>query len=311
MRRVASIAVCLALALPAACTDEMEAISQITKLRVMGVQADPPEIRPGQGTTLRVLFADPKGRGREVSIFWFAVAGMLTPSSDLSQAGELVGVSELQIASAGGDTFVIPFTRPDILDDYLAEGALYLPVTVIVGMCAGGTLPSVDEMIAADDLRNVSDLCQGGEGLSAFKTFRISESGSPNNNPAITDVSFNGALLLEAGADAPGVFTCKDSYGCREGAPIEAFLTEESFETWTEIRFGEETVAEDDPYISWFVTGGEFSVDRSRAADPPGPFKVDWIPPRVGGSFELWAVAHDLRGGVSWKKFLIQAAVPE
>ena len=70
------------------CLEEMEAISQVTKFRVLGVQAEPPEIRPGQGTELRVLYADPKGEGRDVSILWLTCVGVFSPTADISEGCE-------------------------------------------------------------------------------------------------------------------------------------------------------------------------------------------------------------------------------
>jgi hypothetical protein len=75
----------------------------------------------------------------------------------------------------------------------------------------------------------------------------------------------------------------------------------------------------------WYVTGGDFSNSRSADAcakkdmvfdnpclddpdkDPTGPFETTWIPEKRG-TFTLYAVAHDIRGGVSWKTYTVKAA---
>ncbi len=334
-----------------ACSEQMEAISQITKFRVMGVQAEPPEIRPGEGTTLSVLFADPAGEGRDVTVLWFTCTGSISPTADISEEGcEPIWAPLIGKASDGADTYRIPFTDENILDKLIENedaGAdkedagpdeAILPVTTIVVLCAGGALPSFDDDAFSGDIEGFDELCQDGDGLVAVKTFKISNSDMPNRNPVINRVVFEESPVqiderdnsLDAGAsdagssdadapDSPGMdagiplFECEDSYGCREGAEIQAFLTQDSFQSYVDFEFGKrvEPDPQEDPYISWFITGGKFSDDRSRTKEAPGPFMVDWIPPRDGGTFQMWAVAHDMRGGTSWRTFSLSAQVPK
>lgn len=308
-----------------ACQEPMESISEVTKFRVLGVQAEPPEIMPGQGTTLKVLFADPKGEGRDVTIAWLNCVGSFSPTSDLSEGCEPVWAPAVSLASQGGDTYEIPMTPPDILSD-LPGDEEYLTVTVVTVLCAGGELALSDAEGEAPtgEIDALDDLCEGGDGLVAIKAFRISTSSNPNTNPTIALLKFNDAPLAEisdgpdadagapdAGGEQSGIYVCENSYGCMEGAPIQAFLTDESFQQYEKEEFGEIQVADENPYISWFVTGGKFSEDRSRTNEAPGPFEVDWKPPRYGGVYELWAVVHDMRGGLSWRSYSVEAQVPE
>lgn len=317
---VSTIAILIILA-SAACQEPMESISQVTKFRVLGVQAEPPEISPGQGTTLKVLFADPTGEGREVSIVWLTCIGSFSPTSDLSEGCEPVWAPAMSTASQGGDTYVIPTTAPDILSG-LPEDEDYLTVTVITILCAGGELTIGEE--PSGEIDALDDLCVGGDGLVAIKAFRVSNSSNPNKNPFISLLHFNEQPLAEIGeeseADAgpadggpshTGTYVCENSYGCMEGAPIQAFLTDDSFQQYEKEEFGEIKITDEDPYISWFVTGGKLSDDRSRTNEAPGPFQVSWKPPRYGGTFEMWAVVHDMRGGLSWRSYSIEATVPE
>jgi hypothetical protein len=321
--RLATIAVLFMLAL-VACQEEMESISQVTKFRVLGVQAEPPEILPGQGTTLKVLFADPKGNGREVTVAWLTCVGSFSSTADLSEGCDPIWAPALGAANEGGDTYEIPNTPPDILNDLL-EGEEYLSVTAIVVLCAGGELSFMDSQssMPTGEIDALDDLCVGGDGLVAVKTFRVSTSSNPNTNPVIDLLKFEDNTLeptpeepnVDAGSpDAgdwqPGLYECENSYGCMEGAAIQAFLTMDSFQKYEKEEFGKTESVDENPYISWFVTGGKFSEDRSRTNEPPGPFEVDWKPPRFGGAFELWAVVHDMRGGLSWRSYSIEATVP-
>jgi len=347
----------------AGCGEDLESISEISKFRVMAVQADPPDTRPEEPTTLRILWADPDGDGRPVRFFWFAVAGQLSPSSSFEEAGLVVGYCEPRTAAEGGDSCRIGPLPEQVLEDPSIEPLLrgnpddpYLPVTVIVGACAGGELPDVKALFESDELRDIESYCAGGEGVLSFKSYRVSESPAPNRNPQLVDMTFGDEPLrafgetagpdggmdggMDAGMDAqsappsPGLFVCEDNKGCRKGETLETRVTKESYQLYTVIEYGEPVRKVESPYVSWFTTGGDFDADRSRAVAPTvaeveewltGDFKDDpaageapwdpidntWSPPRQGGVFELWAVAHDLRGGASWKKYLLEARVPD
>jgi hypothetical protein len=103
------------------------------------------------------------------------------------------------------------------------------------------------------------------------------------------------------------VYQCTDPDGCRDRALIQAFLTPESFQPYEATEFGKPVSKEESPYISWFITDGKLSDDRSRTVEPPGPFETKWKPPIDGGNSLLWVVAHDARGGTSWESYAIRA----
>ncbi len=298
------------------CQDKMEAISQITKFRVMAVQADPPQIRPGDTTTLRVLFADPKGEGRTVTIGWMILAGLFTPGSSLpdttgipgdagvDEPDPLLWIPQLASAAEGGDAYVVPTFAEDIVPR-IPEGEDQLKATAIVLLCAGGQLPEMTELPEISELSGLKELCVGGDGLVALKSLTITQTAPLGINPQIASLNFNEQQIQpidqtddgqKAVQEDPNIFVCEGQDGCRDTVPIESYLEPA-------------TVGQERSYISWFVTGGQFTADRSGTADESGagPYKVEWLPPRKGGSFMLWAVAHDLAGGVSWRSYRIEA----
>lgn len=314
----------LATAVFAACQEPMESVSTISKFRVLAVQADPPEIRPGEGVTHRVLYADPAGDGRDISFIWLTCLGLYDPSSDFSTAGcDLLGF-QFATASEGGDTYEISAVPENSLDG-LSEDEVYQTATTAVLMCAGGETPDVTtltDIALTDGDISVSDimdaLCVGGEGLTAFKTFRISvqDESNVNTNPTIEKVSFNGNIIAPTDSSdsqthdtesATNLFVCETTAACHDGAGISATLTEDSFEFYEEERLDQPESVDEAPYISWFVDGGGLDADRSRASETYGSFGVTWTPPSRGGKFILYVVAHDLRGGTSWKQYTLEA----
>jgi len=327
------------------CQEDLEAISQVTKFRVLGVQTDPPELGPGESTKVRALTADPEGNGRLVIGIGFAQAGLFTPNSDITEGSELSWFLDPTPANANGvisfpDELGVPVDIadyfPDDGDDDPANDRLQVTATIL--LCAGDGFEVAALFTALDDLFDPSaepedegtegsesslllqEKCvEAGadEGLVAFKTFTISAKAADdplrNTNPEIAALTFEEEELTPLAAE-PLVFECEGKDGCRDSAELVAFLTPESYQQQEVEQFGEIKLEDERTYISWFIDGGSFSDDRSGTNDPEagGPFEVKWIPPREGGEdFTLWAVAHDIRGGVSWEIYRVSALVVE
>jgi hypothetical protein len=193
------------------------------------------------------------------------------------------------------------------------------------------------------------DICSGGDLLTVTKRFRVSnqDDANRNTNPAIRFIDFDEKRLLpldetdlpdsfdaqpgwlpDAGVDAGtgdggvaaadagvgaavGVFVCETMDDCLGGVKISAKMTEQSFETYETIKFDKPEVVDEILFISWFVTGGEVTRDRSGVNPDDQTFNVKWKPPLEGGTHTLYAVAHDLRGGTSWRQYLISGVTPE
>jgi hypothetical protein len=295
------------------CFGEMDPISYISKFRVMGVQAEPPEVKPGEGTVLSVLFHDPADR--EVTVVWLTCLGLFSPGS--STPSEILGACDpvappaITEGSDGEATFEIPSTPTDLdlnLDAGVDDQPESVSFTVVVFMCAGGfpdgglpsIIPDVDDGMWDMDL---DTLCAGGDYLVATKAVVISKSNNPNKNPEIDSVLLNGEPISP---DQP--YLCGADGACTSNIKVKAFLTEDSFQEY-EDQFGE--IQEESPYISWFVNSGRVSEDRSRASDPVDPdskghgyFETTWKPKDSSGT-KLWLVAHDVRGGAVWQRYQI------
>jgi hypothetical protein len=348
MRRCFSISLAVACALWAsACQVDLERISEVTKLRLLGAQADPPEIAPGGATTLRLLTADPNGAGRRVVAGGVVVPGLVTPieSGDPDAVPPIFFDLPFTDANHLG---VVTFTGQLSMPEYYLDGDAHIPIappgdpltmTAIVIVCAGD---GFDETLAYEALAGLMDeesgsaaeisfesVCKDAgadEGIAAFKTFDVvtcdpSSSSlscdgeyAPNANPEIASLtledeplgSFEGGVCIE----------CGSADGCREPLKLRAFLDESSFQEYERplaINLDETELVYERTYISWFATGGSFDADRSgnasTATEPRAddPFETQWTPSPEGGEFTLWAVVHDLRGGVSWETFTVNA----
>jgi hypothetical protein len=321
----------LASFLLSSCFERMEAVSNIRKFRVMAVQADPPEMQPGEGTTLRVLYADPFGGDRSIVVLWIAFMGSFSSLSDFEGASFIsLPFLEPKFATIeeGGGEYVIDggstenALTHEYFEDYWVEKSdgnnsvvsRYLPVTTVVFLCAGGTIPDQSRFTEGEEIvfrvEMLGGLCEGGESVISIKTFRISHAPDPNRNPRIERVEFNDqSVYSDAGVDDRDADGGIIFAGEKNVTNIEAYLTADSFQ-------GDDDTYED-LYISWFVTNGEvgdgdrvrINDDDKSKSDYPNewPFKNKWKLSYYPSRSDLWLVAHDLRGGTSWEHYQVKS----
>lgn len=263
----------------AACETGLSSQSLVTHFRILGIRAEPPHAAEGEPVTVDALLADPMGEGRAVTHVWTAC--VLGPAGDMDRCRDPAEGGIFAVET--GETF--EFVAPDVPD---GPDAAVVMVTLVA--CAGGTMtyppgrpgggPSLPE-------------CQGGDGATAFKRVSVGGEEPRNRNPTIESVMLDGAPLPPGDA---GVRLAPCSYGrCPRHALAVTYATG-SVETYTVIEFGEERERIEDPYLSWFATGGEFERSRSGGTEPD----VEWSQPAGAGTVDLYFVAHDGRGGQDW-----------
>lgn len=299
------------------CADEFGSVTEVDKFRVMGVSVSSPEIRPEHKgpVDVRVLWHDPKGKGRPVSFAWVVCIGDV-PTATGYQSCELLDPKRLPPvvteAENGGDTFSIPAV---ICEEQFLSFPQYASrkVTVIVLMCAGGSLPSADDLLSYQDTNDINSLCVDGEGLSAYKSIEIANGNAfkdpPNTNPEIVSISLNGTPLTpiaENGIESviPDEVQCPSEQGCDVDWMIAGRFSSNSYQAYTTVEFDEEIQRTERPYISWFATSGQLSDAHSISDSPSDIPRVQWDPEKPG-SYRIWAVGNDKRGGVDWLSFKV------
>jgi len=341
MKRPTTWAIALLLVAAAACQEDLEDISQVTKFRVLAVQTEPPEVLPGENVALSVLTADPEGGGRKITATGFAVAGLITPSTTQVEQDIPFYWALAPAEAIGGSISLGSIGVPEEAADYLPvdecdhddepdelKDKVPLKITAVILVCAGDGLSETDLMAAfgqfaagldaeSETSLDLSALCAeagADEGLTAMKTFSVSDRPADdpqrNRNPQILKLQFDESILQTAEQGGHGVYQCTSSDGCREGVPLVGTLTADSYQQYETTEFCDPKTVDERMYISWFTDGGKFSADRSGSNEPTGPYEVDWLPPREGGAYTIWAVAHDVRGGVSWRIYSVEALPP-
>ena len=308
--RTIAIGVTLLSLLTAGCFD-LKSVSQVEEFRVLGVSADPPEIAPGDGIRMSVLWADPEGEGRPVSFAWVGCAGLLKAPAAFESC-EMVLPPVTGTADEGMDAIDIPYTPQEEMKKRMKEHDMdFIQLTFIVLMCAGGELPAADEYAFIGEMEDISTLCEGGDGIAAYKTVTISNAEDPQRNPEIENLLLDNVELLPDDEGGVGTIRCAETEGCGAEAALSLRLTPESLQTYEVIEDGEAVTVEESLYVSWFVTDGdvEISGGGSETDDPLGPIENTWRP-ETPGTHTIYAVAHDSRGGVSWKVYTVEVLPP-
>ena len=143
--------------------------SVVDRLRVLGVQADPPEIAPGETTTLSALVADPRGNGRTISYEW-----SLCTDYEASEDFELACDVDGNLLPLGtGET--LEWTAP--LDSLTIANPLQAPILL--------------------------EVRAGGSKHYALKRVLVSDNPSPEGNPDIAYIAVDGVSDIAAGGDIP------------------------------------------------------------------------------------------------------------
>lgn len=277
------------------CIDALDPKQIITSARVVEVIAEPPEVRPGEVSTLSVVLAGNEGApSYRWSVCPVTDLGGLGGASSSSVADCFVdGAALTPLSNEANATFVLPEALveqaleaarrfegalpPGILDTYVREVGIAVSVVVEV---------RVD-----------------GRTLRALKRVVVSRNPTPNRNPPPPRVRVGTRWVsVPEGASDRGRCVTEDGLPLRfgPGAPIP--LTPDPDEGWIERytvltadgRFAERS---EQAYYSWYATGGSLSgLTRSPLRDnewtlPPG------IPAR--GAHTLWILLRDGHGGAS------------
>jgi hypothetical protein len=172
MRRLIPI---LAVALSAACSNGLEKQSHVSKLRVLAVRADPPEVvlapgEPAPSVQLTALAVEPGGAPVEVRFALCQAVGLPSAGLDCPGRDTLVALPATSPTSALLDPAGIPFEPPD-------PGAV---VPLVIGFRAESA----------------------GESLHGFATLNVRTSADPTpvRNPSVVALQADGAALPENGS---------------------------------------------------------------------------------------------------------------
>lgn len=252
----------LLVAMMAACGDDFSRPSEIDKLRVLAIQADPPEVSSPGETQLSALVV---GVDTPVTYLWSVC---FAPGPGTSGYACLDPSAEILIGADAEPTVQIPdltafLESPELEDfDLSLEDGFEALVRLVVE-------------------------APGGESLETVKTVLISQSSAPNKNPTLDGVEADGAALDEAPVEvAAGTAIALEPLWADE--TLEPFVSADGATTETAL-------------FSWFAEAGELDRDRSTDKVADNTWTAPALDEGESfREVRLWLVMRDSRGGVDW-----------
>jgi hypothetical protein len=266
----------------------------VDRVRILAIQANPPEVTPGQDVSFNALIPQP-GIADPYAVAWLTCPpvddggiGYGCALPDLSSIETLDLESAAEIGLIGFQPFFDPFyTVPDDALDGFAEEDRAEGLYQLVNVTA---IPPdyLDPETAPSEV-------DFGEVEAAYKRLIISEARTPNRNPLLSrwvvdgfDIPENTTITVEEGQ----VYTFETTVA--ESLVEEyVFITSEGAEEWRT----------EEPYVNWYCTDGELYENLTLY-----PYlDVTWQAPASGTSGSLYAVVRDRRGGMAWieRKFTV------
>jgi hypothetical protein len=294
LRRFGKVLILCLFLIPAGCErGGVSPLSLVQDLMIMGVSTEPAQIIPGEDISVKLLWVDPAGNGRNV---WFVWRMFWTECDDevcFDHKGQPPFIGSHK---NNGDVFLVPGS---VTQQFLA-GEDDSPLFISVFVCAGGVTPTAKEL---EESASWVDLCEGNF-FSAIKSVRVFDAMNPQANPVIERLLLNGEEQQPRNEGGHKEFVCGET--CDLDVLLDLHLDSTSFEMFSvEV---EEDVFEDYEetiHISWFSTGGALMNERSSVTEAGESFTNRWRLTQKG-TYTLWAVSHDSRGGASWETYEVE-----
>jgi len=286
LRRVASACVVAgAVALGVACGPDLEKQSQLFRVRLLGLRADPPELNVENGIPPPIAF----------SALVYPDASELTLTLALCAPGDYFAAT---FACPGADGLDLPgdildVSSPEVqafvLSRYGDAGASALDGGINVGE------PGVAQVAIGYLLERTDAGTDPADHERGIYRLAVRFSGAPNHNPELLDVRLPDGGPL-AGAALGLNQELRLTPVIPDGGPggIETYLGLDGglqYETFS---------------YSWEATAGEVVDFRSAEPTPQAPDNTAYIRFRTHGTagpVRVYVVLRDLRGGTAFKFF--------
>lgn len=319
MRRLPLLALLALLALTA-CETGFRPETLIEHLRLIGMQAEPTTLRPGESTALRALVLDPT-RSAPPTVLW---VGCDPDPYNLNRSPCANPEALDDLGALTGGTGTLPpgvsivgfnqnarYTAPAGLFDVLAADDPRRTTGTVGMVLAIALAETVSPTATPDELRALFERVQAKEVRSVIALFRVSvsEAPEPNANPIVDH-------LVVAGERWPRGATVMLLPG--EPVRLDLEAPESSFEPYVRQTPSGPEERREKLQVAWYSTSGRFFTTATTLGEPvknlftaPGLDPEDPLPERRSG--RIHTVHRDSRGGQSWREwpfFVCDAAAP-
>ncbi|MEN9787188.1 MAG: hypothetical protein RLZZ299_2452 [Pseudomonadota bacterium] len=311
----------------------------LTELRVVAMIAEPPEVGPGQATTVTSHIVDPADAGFEVltwtctdlgdgclepdlGLAWYAAGD---PAEDGSFSATFRAPALAGVPSGGGPPFRRPAPR--------AAPRWVPPWVVALWQAAAAWIPLPAPAPGADSgwKADTGDGDTGGppggwdpdglpDAVPLVATYTLAC--TPGTCPAIAaaragtlapaDVADVTALMRDLPIAGTSLATRRIWLGSGVAGhenPVLTLAEAPAVGSEVALRFTVSGALAEDSYAYGYAEGGGFDQTRYRVEN--GEVTLTWVPPEGGGTGEAWVVLNDgLGGSALWRGTLEGTAAP-
>jgi len=252
--------------------------------RVLAISANPPEVKPGDSTHVAALVVSPAGTNLSALPDWSLCTAPKPPTEDNSVSTDctngvgLVDLGTTEIALAPVPMTACQLFGPDVPPggfrprDPDATGGYYQPVRADAG----------DAGLAFGFARITCNLAGApGDVAHDYQTMYRANA-TPLIQPLAADVDLahvpaSSDVTLTASWNAPETYLYYDP-------DTQSLITRR-----------------ESMRVSWFATGGALDIDASLVGEDDDATSTSTVWHAHGpGTFTLWAVLRDSRGGTTW-----------
>ncbi len=292
---------------------ELDRRSIIDRWRVLAIQADHPEARPGMDVTFRPLVVTPDGaqalHGQDgVRFEWVACVrpeeppGLSGLQYDPEDPSEACGAARirLDLTTAGDGSATLPGSVTALA--WPAPGEASAEASEIFG-------DAIDPAVVARLLETVGLLLtveltveeDGEHIMTAYKRITLVDREDLGTNPPPPRVRVGDTWVT--GRDVAEPWTCEPEDGTAPVLPPDeevVLAPDPDDDGWREEYWvlditGTLTQVRERPYYAFLSTDGTFDQEITRA-----PIREElWVTPEEPGDYPLWLVVRDGHGGMS------------
>jgi hypothetical protein len=284
---------------------------------VLSVTAEPPEVKPGQSSSLAVLQLDPSRPGGKTTVIWVGcepdptgdnytacndTSALLQPTmlTTFPEGVRILGIGN-KAAYASQPTL---FDDPTLADAIRLNGVVGPVLAVVIG-------EEIDPTSTNEELKELFQRIETQQVKSVYALSRITVSlnDAPNQNPYLEGLTVDGEPL-------PKNATVQVAPGQQRTLHVEAGERE----TYT-LQLPEGPAERTETLVAaWYSSGGRFSRERLTVGEhdavftAPGAVNVpeDPVPQKRLGN--LWLVLRDGRGGQAFQQvpfFVCDDSLPD
>lgn len=273
----------------------------ISDLRLIGVQATPADLHPGEETNLKALVLDPLRTGS--TVLWVGCeadpfAQNRSPCADpavLSDPSALTGgtgtlpTGVTLIGFNDQATYRVPAGLFDVLpaDDQRRQSGT---IGIVIAFAISET---VSPTATPEELRAVFARVQSKETKSIVGIFRIniSESSQRNTNPVVES-------LVVAGEVWPT--NARVTVRANEPVMLDVIAPDSSFETYTQVSPSGVVEKTERILSAWYSTSGRFTETSTALREE---VRTIFKAPAETGTGSFFTVFRDTRGGNAWREW--------